>query len=57
MLDTMNQIWPHSAFTFQLHTGRYQKVLKTGLTLSCVAILIQFSNALSKPEDYAKMSG
>lgn len=57
MLDTMNQIWPHSAFTFQLHISRFQKVFKSGLTLSCVAILIEFSNALSKPEDYAKMNG
>lgn len=41
MVDIMNQIWPPSAITFQLHIGRNHKVLKAGLTLSCIAILTQ----------------
>lgn len=40
MVDTVNQIWPPSAITFQLHIGRNHKVLKAGLTLSCITILI-----------------
>lgn len=54
MLDIMNQIWPASAITFQLHISRNRKVLKAGLTLSCIAALTQSGETTVKVETVPK---
>lgn len=54
MVDIMNQIWPPSAITFQLHIRRNHKVLKAGLTLSCIAIVTQSGEITVKVETVPK---
>ncbi len=54
MVDIMNQIWPPSAITFQLHISGNHKVLKAGLTLSCIAILTQSREITVKEETVPK---
>lgn len=54
MVDTVNQIWPPSAITFQLRISRNRKVLKAGLTLSCIAILTQCREITVKVESVPK---
>lgn len=54
MVDIMNQIWPPSAITFQLCISRNHKVLKAGLTLSCIATLTQSGAITVKVETVPK---
>lgn len=54
MVDIVNQIRPPSAITFQLHISRNHKVLKAGLTLSCIAILTQSRDTTVEVETVPK---